>query len=231
MWGEEPDGGEAVPAPVHYDDGSQDEPEELGDDGGVSDKERIVRVWVEDSRIVKVRVSPNWYAKLERRKPLTLAQVVTAVLQVAHVGVAAPRDVADEAPTVELTPEFKRLLPELSWTTLQRMDEHYEALFERFSGAGRAAEISTPPATVGRSKGVMLRLNRYGQADAVEFDERWLDSAQAGEISSQIMRAAEDAYARYVPTPDVDDSTREMAREFDYTRKVMYTILTPKERR
>ncbi|GAB3818678.1 hypothetical protein GCM10028820_21430 [Tessaracoccus terricola] len=50
-------------APVFYDDGSpEEEPDES--DGGFSDVDRVVRVWVADGRLTKVRVSPVWYRKL-----------------------------------------------------------------------------------------------------------------------------------------------------------------------
>lgn len=243
IWGDGSREDEAVPAAIHYDDVPVEsdelaepsrEIEETVDDGGISDVERIVRVWVDDGRLVKVRVSPNWHTKLERRKNASLAQIVTAVLQIAHVGAAAPGSTPKAPTPVELTTEFRRSLPTMTEATLRRMDEHYAALHARFAEAKqqRAATVRPQPAaTVGRSKGVTVKLNRRGHATTVEFDEHWLDSVQAGEISTHVMRAAQDAYGRYVPEPDDDELNREMAREFDYMRKVMYAMLTPEERR
>lgn len=220
-------------APVIHDDGADDVEEDTEDDGGISDAEGIVRVWVEDSRLVRVRVAPTWYTKLERRRGATLGKVLTVVLQMAHVGVAAP-GAATQPPELELTPEFKRSLPELSEASLARMQELQEQLQDRFEAAKRerAASRTAPSvATVGRAPGVAVRLDARGNATAVEFDETWLDTAQAGQIGNAVMRAAKDAYARYRPPADDDELTSVMAREYEYMRQVMYTIMTPKERR
>src|SRR5690606_12948774 len=49
-------------APVIYGDEPVEETlEEDAADGGVSDSDGIVRVWLEDGRLSKVRVSPTWY--------------------------------------------------------------------------------------------------------------------------------------------------------------------------
>lgn len=220
-------------APVLHGDGEDYVEEETEDDGGISDAEGIVRVWVEDSRLAKVRVSPTWYTKLERRRGATLGKVLTVVLQMAHVGVAAP-GTATQPPELELTPEFKRTLPELSEASLTRMAELHAELEERFAAAKRERAARGPaPAgeTVGRVKGVTVRLDARGNATAVDFDETWLDTAQAGQIGNAVLRAAKDAYARYRPPNDDDVLTPVMAREYEYMRQVMYAIMTPKERR
>lgn len=220
-------------APVLHGDGEHYVEEGAEDDGGISDAEGIVRVWVEDSRVVKVRVSPTWYTKLERRRGATLGKVLTVVLQMAHVGVAAP-GTATQPPELELTPEFKRSLPELSEASLTRMAEIHAALGERFAAAKRDRAARGPvraAETVGRVQGVTVRLDARGNATAVDFDESWLDTAQAGQISNAVLRAAKNAYARYRPPNDDDDLTPVMAREYEYMRQVMYTIMTPKERR
>lgn len=229
FWGGDPEGG-LTPEPVYYDDG-EEEPQEREDDGGVSDAERIVRVWVEDGRLQKVRVSPNWYAKLVRRRKATLGQVMSVVLQMAHVGVAAPGDVAP--PQLELTPEFKRSLPELSDESLATVLEHHALLQARFEQAKQEWRPPVPSGrdTQGRSGGVRVTLDARGHATRVDFDDAWLESAQAGDIAAGVMRAAQDAYSRYRPVVPADELSPKMAREYEYLRQVMDAIMTPKERR
>lgn len=253
IWGEE-DEDAVVPAPDfgdHVDESDDEglpavpaappgaaepepEPEEDEDDGGISDADRIVRVWVEDGRLTKVSVSPNWYRKLERRRNADLGRIISVVLQMAHVGVPAPGSTVTQRQSVELTPEFKRTLPELSEGSLARMGEHFAALERRVDATKRERAAAGPgrvPETVGRVKGVTVRLNGAGHATTVEFDETWLDTAQAGNISSGVLRAAKDAYSRYRPPADDDALSGLISREYDYMRKVMYTIMTPKEQR
>lgn len=229
FWGGDPEGG-LTPEPVYYSDG-EEEPEVLEDDGGVSDAERIVRVWVDDGRLQKVRVSPNWYAKLTRGRKATLSQVMTVVLQMAHVGVAAPTDAAP--PDIELTPEFRRSLPELSEESLAKVLEHHALLQARFEQAKQEWHPPVPSGqdAQGRSGGVRVTLDARGHATRVDFDDVWLETAQAGDIAAGVMRAAQEAYSRDRPVVAADELSPKMAREYEYLRQVMETIMTPKERR
>lgn len=227
-------------APVHYGDGATEEPDEddpefwSDDDGGVSDRERIIRVWVEEGQLTRVRISPSWAVKLERRKGATLTDVANAVLQVAHVGVAGPSTVLQEAPHVELTKEFARSLPDATPTTLEAMSRHYANKHKEFSKALREAvahQAATAPVQA-RSEGVTVMLNARGQATSLTIDEAWLGGAHAGGISAAIVTAARGAYEQYAaaPSPEVA-AFHEVAREYEYLRKVMNTILVPKDRR
>lgn len=227
-------------APVHYADGAPEEPDEddpefwSEDDGGVSDRERIIRVWVDEGRLTRVRISPSWATKLERRKGVTLASVVNAVLQVAHVGVAGPSTVLQEAPEVELTREFARSLPDAGPATLEAMSRHYAKKHKEFAGtlkeAARQQAASAPVRA--RSEGVTVTLNTRGQATSLTIDKAWLDGAYAGGISAAIMAAAREAYELFAAAPSPEQAAiHEVAREYDYLRKVMNTILIPRDRR
>ncbi len=224
-------------APVHYAESSEepdeDDPEFWSDDdGGVSDRERIIRVWVDEGRLTKVRVSSGWAAKLELRDGTRLQDVVNAVLRAAHVGVAAPSSLPQDAPTVELTKEFARSLPGLTPTSLEAMRAHYARRHREFAEKLREA-METAVAPVGASvEGVTVTLDQRGQAAAVDIDEAWLEEAHAGAISTAIMSAARDAYATFEAAPSPQrQAFHEVAREYDYLSKVMNAILVPKERR
>lgn len=237
---EEPDEEVDLLAPVHYTDSAAEAPEEddaefwSDDDGGVSDRERIIRVWVEQGRLTRVRISSGWAAKLERRTPATLADVATAVLRVAHVGVAGSSSLLQDAPTVELTRKFARSLPDASPATLEAMTGHYRKKHKEFSQALQDAARNQAKATPvrARSEGVTVTLDERGHATSLTIDQTWLDRTHAGAISAAIMTAAQEAYERFEAEPSPErQAIHEVAREYDYLRKVMHTILLPKDRR
>lgn len=182
-------------APVMYGDEEQGGDEEDPADGGVSDPEGIARVWVEDGRLTKVRVSPVWYTKLGRR---SLGECFSHALQMANATVAAEevrrvRDYSDE--DFSGLPQFSSVAFAAFQGVLQDVHERWaQAIEHRGSRRPRSTE-----ATVGRSKGVTVSLNDAGLADTVAIDEKWLDTAQAGQICTHVQKAAEEAYARYVP--------------------------------
>lgn len=210
----------------------EEEPEEA-EDGGISDGERIVRVWVEDGRLTKVRVSPNWWTKLQRRPGTSLAEVFSTVFQIAHVQAGGAPMVNREEYEVELTPEFARSLPELSQESLARMQEHYAALGKRIAEQRRRLGPQRPAGkpVAGEAKGVKVLLNGNGRASSVEFDEAWLEDTNAGAISRNVLAAAQDSYGKFAPDRDLETLLGETHREYDYLRKVMNAILVPKENR
>ena len=59
--------------------------EDIVEDGSTSDSQGIVRVWVSEGRITRVRVSPQWHARLGRR---SLADCFTQALLMAQMTVA-----------------------------------------------------------------------------------------------------------------------------------------------
>lgn len=202
IWGEDFDEGDELLAPAHYDEPVDED--DAGEDGDVSGADGIVRVWVEDGRLVKVRVCPHWYAKLERLGAGSLADVISAALLLAHVGVARP-DVPGPSADVELAPELERSLPRLNKATLQRVLDYRDGLSPEFARDHATTSATPEPPVTGRAQGVQVSLDRYGQAVGVSFDEMWLDQAHAGQISDGVMRAAQDAYERFTAPPEGSD--------------------------
>lgn len=245
-WTGELDEGDALLAPVQYEDVPEepDDPDPTAppvlptgvaedgqdpDDGGVSDADRVVRVWVEDGRLTKVRVSPLWAERLDRSRR-SLDEVISAALVLAHVG-AAPRH-EREHPQVELTPQFARSLPAMNEDNLGRILRTHEERLEGFRQRGAARGSSpTGPSVVGRTKGIEVALDPRGCATSVRFDEKWLGSAQAGMISTGVLAAANDAYARWEQQDQNSDSEQDALVEGEYLRQVMYTMLMPQENR
>lgn len=194
-----------APAPADAPVVADEEP--MGDegDGGFSDSEGIVRIWVEDGRLVRVRVSPIWYRRLQGGR--TLANCFDQALLLSSLRVAQ----APGEPSGEFPPE----IAELKFDNLPRVNRRSIAAFakvfedqERRFGEALARHAENPPKPVevsGRSKGVTVRLDRHGRAQSVSFDEAWLDDAHAGAICTHVQLAAEAAYARYRPVePDAE---------------------------
>ena len=82
-----------APAPAQ-DEATPEEPEEVGD-GGISDADRLVRLWLEDTRIVKVRLSPVWFHRITGRDTLESHFRQAMMLSTLHLP-ALPDDPDDE---------------------------------------------------------------------------------------------------------------------------------------
>ena len=197
-------------APVHYAESSEepdeDDPEFWSDDdGGVSDRERIIRVWVDEGRLTKVRVSSGWAAKLELREGTRLQDVVNAVLRAAHVGVAAPSSLPQDAPTVELTKEFARSLPGLTPTSLEAMRAHYARRHREFAEKLREA-METAVAPVGaRVEGVTVTLDH----DAAHKPFSYFAPDEGGTWADGEWRTASGSYTVHVGTSSADTALEE----------------------
>lgn len=203
-----------------------DEDESLGDegDGGFSDSEGIVRIWVEDGRLVRVRVSPIWFRRLQGNR--TLENCFDQALLLSSLRVAQ----APDAPSSEFPPE----IAELKFDNLPRVNRRSIAAFakvfadqeRRFSEA-LARQAENPPRQVevsGRSKGVTVRLNRHGRAQTVSFDEKWLDEAHVGAICTHVQLAAEAAYAKYRPA-EPDETLADLTTERQLIRAAYLAML------
>lgn len=210
-------------------------------DGGVSDYEGIVRIWVQDGRLDRVRLSPVWFHKLAdaaalercfqqalRRAALQIPEDPDPETQTDHAG---------HATEPEITPEVAerlRDLPELSRRSLALFDalgtemdqRHAEVIAAHQPAASKSAVVA------GKSKGVTVTLNTAGVADSVQFDPKWLDDAHVGAICTHIMIAAERAYARYQPAQDVEDPVlAEVAAERAVYQQALRIMLTPRSMR
>ena len=199
-------------------------------DGGFSDPERVVRIWVEDGRLTKVRVSPIWFHKVPDAAALQdrfRMALMRSTLRVA----AIPED--SRRPEIpEEAAEAFRALPSLSRRSLALMRSARREMAARHSAALAEHDPPAPaPAVSGRSKGVTVTLNSAGWAVGVEFDPKWLDDAQVGAICTHVMIAAERAYARYEPVQQVDELREEIAVERELMRTAMLVLFKPHDKR
>lgn len=216
-------------APVLYDSDVVEEEEEDVDenDGGFSDTERIVRIWLTDGRLSKVRVSPVWYRRLGKR---SLGDCFNQAFRFANLYI--PEVDEDEEP--EAAPnrfadyDFSQF-PAFDGHVLAVMQQELEQARVRWDEAierHRARLPAKPRLAVGRSKGVTVTLNEVGRANSVEFDEKWLDDAHAGAICNHVQQAALDAYRRFVPPPAADRSELDAcATEYEFLQAILYATL------
>ena len=199
-------------------------------DGGFSDADRIVRVWLEDGRLSKVRVSPVWFHKLTGKD--TLGGRFGHALQLANTRVAGFVEDPEEEP--EFPAEIAALqftgLPRLNKVTMAAFDEVFREYRARFADAieRHQGHSPHPVATVsGRAKGVVVNLDEHGRAASVEFDEAWLDQAQVGAICANVQQAADDAYSKYVPVEPEVTELDELRTEGLVLRAVYRAMLKP----
>lgn len=202
-------------APVFYDGHDLDGDEETDEsDGGFSDPDKLVRIWVADGRLTRVRVSPIWYRKLAGT---SLESAFGHAFWLSNVQVSDQPD-EDSAPTPaeEFADADFSKVPPLSAASMAAVSaaladvrrRRREALAQhRRTPAPRAA------ATAGSSQGVTVLLNASGHASEARFDPKWLDEAQAGHICNHTMAAAAAAYRRFVPPADETRAQLEELRQ------------------
>lgn len=229
----EPPDDDPLAAPA-YEGGAapvEEEDEFADDDGGFSDHEKVVRVWIEDGRLTKVRLSPVWFHKVPDGKALEArfrqALLLSSMRIAEDPDGGAPGKPEPTLPT-EVAGRF-RGLPELSRRSLVAFDRLGAEMDRRHAAALDAYEAPAPPApTTGRSKGVTVTLNPAGLAVRVEFEPKWLDDAQVGSICTHVMIAAERAYARHRPVEQGESVLDEVAAETALYRRALRTMLTPR---
>lgn len=216
------DDSDASAAPV-ADDSPVLEDEPLGEesDGGFSDSEGIVRIWVEDGRLERVRISPVWYHRLTGKN--TLASCFRQAFMIASLRIQ-PEVAAPERREIRV-----QNVPAISQVTIAAFADVFKDQERRFNEAleRRAAMPPQKPTLVeGRSKGVTVKLNRHGWADSVEFDEKWLDDAQVGAICTHVQLAAEAAYAKYEPVEPENTELDDLTTEREILRAAYTAMLT-----
>lgn len=198
--------------------------EEVAGDNGSGDSDGVVRVWLEDGRLTRVRVSPVWYRKLGRRtlEECFAEALALAALQIPVADVAGHRfvDPADFGPLPRFGPQAFAAFQTLFDDVEKRWDE---ALERRENAAARPR-----PATVGTYKGVTVHLDEAGWPNRVGFDKAWLEGAQAGAICTHVMRAAELAHERHVPVDGDDSELDELQSEHEHLAGALKAMLNPK---
>lgn len=227
-------------APVHYDDpapeltdsvpaeglDAEDGPHET--DGGTADSENIVRVWLEDGRLTKVRVAPTWASKLGKR---SLSEPFRQAFAMANARIANPPAPPEEDHTLGVdmsrVPPFSNRTFSIIRELFDEVEQRWEDAIARHQARPRA-EVAT---VEGRAKGVTVGLNEAGRVDRVTFDPKWLDTAQAGQICSQVQAAADDAYAKFVPAVEDRSELDEIEAQHKFLMATFQAMLNPKERR
>lgn len=212
-----------VPVPVvadpvddEPDDGEGDESlqDEAGAaDGGLGDGRGIVRLWLEDGRLVRVRLSPVWHTKVAPEK---LTEVFAGVLAkgatVAEVGDFDPAASDEEV-------DFDRL-PALTPQLQQAFERRLSDLERRWGAAVAAdeADDAEPPMFWGRSQGALVRVDASGSTVAVEFDPQWLKATHAGVVARQVVAAAARAHERAADRDGEPTELDRLAVEFRVMR-------------
>lgn len=215
-----------------------DAPDEAADPGvgGYADPDRIVRVWVEDNRLTKVRVSPVWFRRvmgedtLENHFRQAFAEASFALASVPP----EPSASADEDDAAPDDLDAFDQLPRLSASSLTAFGELFAQLERRIDEAvdnpspGRAEPA---PPTIGNSPGAGVVLDSRGRACDVRFEEEWLDEVQVGAIGSAVLAAAQDAYARHGDTEDPHPELDELLEERRLLMAAYRAMLNPRRSR
>ncbi len=231
VWGLGPSTGgsdDEVLAPVKAlpSDAVEDETEPEAHDGGFSDAERIVRVWITDDRMSRVRVSTRWRAKLG---PRSLGECFAQALMLANLRLA-------EIPRVE-EPSFDHVdfseLPRVTPSSLAAFQERFVEAQRRWDEARDRYESRAavePVAVTGKSKGVTVTLNAAGRAAKVSFDDTWLQKADPVSIRSHVMRASDRARAQFVVVDDDRTELSALETEHRFLLTAFQAMLNPKEK-
>lgn len=199
--------------------------EEIVEDGSTSDSQGIVRLWVSEGRITRVRVSPQWHARLGRR---SLADCFTQALLMSQMTVA---EVQPAQVNHHDDVDFSRV-PPVSEQALAAFQTAFDEV-ERRRGLALQREDEQQPASraavTGKSAGVTVTLSDGGLAESVSLDKAWLESAQAGAIGTHVLRAAESAHAKFVPAEHERGELDDIEEEHELLLAAFTTMLNPKE--
>ena len=213
-------------------------PEEAEDegDGGFSDGDGIVRVWLDGGRLIKCRVSPVWFSRL--RQGDKLQHHFGEALMLAMLDRAAglldepdPEPVGPMEALAALPDEVRAVfetLPPLSRELLSAIDAVAEELDQRIGVTleTRNSEQKEAVKFVGRSQGVTVIVDEWGNTTEVDFDEKWLDQAQVGAIVTHVQLAADRAQAR-LQAP-AEDPTQPLMEEQQLLSIALTALLNPR---
>lgn len=194
----------------------EDFPEES--DGGFSDQNRIVRVWLTEGRLTKVRLSTSWHRRLGKR---SLSDAFAQALLCAGVETEdLPQSVADPEGFTDDD------VPETSFESLEVLVETMAELGEREAALRAAA--SERAGVEARSAGVTVGLDERGLPISVAFDPDWLENAQSGEIADRVVRCAALAQDRFAAEGG-DGGLGEVLEASAWVSSVMKRMLSVKE--
>lgn len=183
--------------------GASDEPEEPSDedpgDGGFSDSLGVARVWLEEDKLVRLRVSANWRTRLADES-VTLADCINAALLAASLQVEhEPEAMFDEVPASDLIEITSRAQAE------QMIDELIER--QEIAIANMSEEVAQElPTTRAHAGGATAVLDWSGRLMSVEFAESWLARSEVTTINNSVVAAAQKAYREFAP-PELPTQT------------------------
>lgn len=230
-----------APAPA-LDEATPEEPEEVGD-GGISDADRLVRLWLEDTRIVKVRLSPVWFHRITGRDTLESHFRQAMMLSTLHLP-ALPDDPDDEAgedfvdstDPDALPADVQRVFNQLTALgprTLAAFEQVIADLDARYAAAEERASEPRPvaPAVTGSVRGATVTLDANGYAVDVAFDQAWLDGAQVGQICAAVQAAADKAYERFEPATVEPSELDALSEERAVVMAAFRAMLNPRRDR
>lgn len=208
------------------------------DDGGISDSDRVVRIWVDNGRLDRVRVSPVWYQKLDRGEGLDSrfreAIALSRLPQMDLSGLEPTPPPGALERLAELPDEVRDAvdrLPELSMDLVAAISAVADDLNEALSASISADQenwIASARRSVGRSQGVSVTVDEWGWIDDVSFDEQWLDEAQVGSIVTHVQLAAHRAHEAYRPVEPTGD-TQDLLQQQELLSTLMVALLNPRE--
>lgn len=211
-------------APVLYRDADEDD--EPGDDPGSHDPDRIVRVWLDEGRLSRVRVSPVWHLKVREK---TLDDCFAAALAAAHVRIAPA--VPDAG--ADLTGVDFHGLPDVGRTSLATYRTAVAGVRRRWQDAlerQRVAPVERHGSVEVEHEGVTARLDDDGHLVAIRFDEDFLEDATTREIADGVLAAAGRAHGQFERTTPRDDELSLLAREHEILMRGLASTLSGKGR-
>lgn len=200
---------EAAPVPTDSPSVAEEpEPEETGD-GGFSDGFGVSRVWFEDGKLVRLRVSANWRARLAEES-VSLADCINAAILAASLEMGHEFEAFDdEVPESDL----------IEITSRAQADRLIADLVHRQEVAVANAEGETSqelPTTRAHAGGVTAMLDGTGRLMQVELAEGWLVRSEVAAINNAVVAAAHNAYREFVPTEQpARAELRQLVRELN----------------
>ena len=170
---------------------------------GFSDPQGAVRVWVDDTvTMSKVRMSPSWRDRVGRNGLEAAFGLV--FLQINNY-------FRDLSPAESLAADDRTARRPLHWDTMWDLCQRNERIRSQLAGLGPESNgrwIGAPATGIAPDRSVAITLNLHGQLDRIEFAKQWLEGARIRQISDAVVRAHQDAKARFVP-PTYEEGERD----------------------
>lgn len=161
---------------------------------GFSDPHGAVRVWVDDEvTINKVRMSPSWRERVGRGGLESAYGLV--FLQINNY-------FRDLVPAQSLESDNRTARRPLHWDSMWELcqrNDRIRAQLEQLGPEGDGKWIGHPATGVAPDRTVAITLDLHGRLERIEFRKQWLEQARIRQISDAVVRAHQDAKARFVP--------------------------------